>query len=578
MKNKTLLILFILILILPKDIFCQTPVYYENFPIHMDTVRTPVQKAGIPLIADLDKDGQKEIITVGLDYNGVINPPVMLYIVRSDGSFYPNFPKGYNELILDIASGDVDGDGYLDIALRMTYSFDVIDRFGNHLPGFPVNYSDEDIDPTKFISLYDLDNDGKLEIIVSKTGEICVFNFNGTVRAGWSKYIAGRVKYNPAIGDIDNDGFSEIISSSFRQVNSSFDSGAVNIFRADGSIISNNWPIYFDSNYISWSSSPSLFINRNNSDSSFFVLPLDKYGSSSERLHKFIMFDIQGKMIKKSYQLAFHDFGTLVMGDLNGEGKMDYSSGTQYGNTLSAFDNNLNLMENWPTWGNGEHYATSVIGKVSNNDHLNIIDNRWSAQEGTGDGYIYAYDIYAFNLPWSPLRPHGISKAISMSDLNNDGSVELVTTTFAREGFFIYAWTIPGIPYTAEDFPWPQYGHDRYRSNQYGFIPPDEPVGINPISTVVPDKFILLQNYPNPFNPSTHLGFEIPRDERGEAKDVKLIIYDVLGKEVNVLINEKLSPGSYQVTFDGSDLSSGVYFYRLEAGQFMETKRMILLK
>ena len=246
MKNKTLLILFILILIMPKDIFCQTPVYYENFPIHMDTVRTPVQKAGIPLIADLDKDGQKEIITVGLDYNGVINPPVMLYIVRSDGSFYPNFPKGYNELILDIASGDVDGDGYLDIALRMTYSFDVIDRFGNHLPGFPVNYSDEDIDPTKFISLYDLDNDGKLEIIVSKTGEICVFNFNGTVRAGWSKYIAGRVKYNPAIGDIDNDGFSEIISSSFRQVNSSFDSGAVNIFRADGSIISNNWPIYFD--------------------------------------------------------------------------------------------------------------------------------------------------------------------------------------------------------------------------------------------------------------------------------------------------------------------------------------------
>jgi hypothetical protein len=107
---------------------------------------------------------------------------------------------------------------------------------------------------------------------------------------------------------------------------------------------------------------------------------------------------------------------------------------------------------------------------------------------------------------------------------------------------------------------------------------PDGIVGISNVSSSVPEKFSLSQNYPKPFNPATVISFDIPSDVRGQTSDVKLVIYDGLGREVRTLVNSNLSPGSYKVDFDGSNLASGVYFYKLEAGSFVETKRMMLLK
>jgi hypothetical protein len=83
----------------------------------------------------------------------------------------------------------------------------------------------------------------------------------------------------------------------------------------------------------------------------------------------------------------------------------------------------------------------------------------------------------------------------------------------------------------------------------------------------------LEQNYPNPFNPTTMLSFQLP-----EVSDVRLVVYDILGREVVTLVNERKAPGSYSVTFDGSYLSSGVYFYRIVAGSFTETKRLLLIR
>ena len=98
-------------------------------------------------------------------------------------------------------------------------------------------------------------------------------------------------------------------------------------------------------------------------------------------------------------------------------------------------------------------------------------------------------------------------------------------------------------------------------------------IGIQNISSEIPDKYSLSQNYPNPFNPSTKIRFAIPKNEL-----VTLKIYDLLGREAAILVNEKLQPGTYETTFDGSSLTSGVYFYRLNAGDFKETKKMILIK
>jgi hypothetical protein len=88
-----------------------------------------------------------------------------------------------------------------------------------------------------------------------------------------------------------------------------------------------------------------------------------------------------------------------------------------------------------------------------------------------------------------------------------------------------------------------------------------------------PTAFRLGQNYPNPFNPSTTITYELP-----EASVARLNVYDMLGREVSVLVNERRDAGVHQVKFDGSGLSSGVYLYRLQAGTFVQTRKLLLLQ
>ena len=110
------------------------------------------------------------------------------------------------------------------------------------------------------------------------------------------------------------------------------------------------------------------------------------------------------------------------------------------------------------------------------------------------------------------------------------------------------------------------------------------PVSVEPDRSIS-DKFILEQNYPNPFNPKTKIKYTIPSVIANEVKQsqlVKLKVYDILGNEVATLVNEEQSAGTYDVEFNTSsgirDLVSGIYFYQLKAGSYIETKKMMLLK
>ncbi len=98
-------------------------------------------------------------------------------------------------------------------------------------------------------------------------------------------------------------------------------------------------------------------------------------------------------------------------------------------------------------------------------------------------------------------------------------------------------------------------------------------VGIEPGSNKTPDKFALYQNYPNPFNPVTTVKFDLPKEG-----NVKLVVYDLNGKEVVTLVNDVLKAGVYNISFDGANLSTGVYMYSLKTGDFMDTKKMTLIK
>jgi hypothetical protein len=95
-------------------------------------------------------------------------------------------------------------------------------------------------------------------------------------------------------------------------------------------------------------------------------------------------------------------------------------------------------------------------------------------------------------------------------------------------------------------------------------------------TTQVPKTFELAQNYPNPFNPTTVIEYEIPGI--GSQYHVSLRVFDLLGREVATLVNEKKSSGKYDVPWNASGLSSGVYFYRLQAGENVQVKKLMLLK
>ena len=103
-----------------------------------------------------------------------------------------------------------------------------------------------------------------------------------------------------------------------------------------------------------------------------------------------------------------------------------------------------------------------------------------------------------------------------------------------------------------------------YRAFKFTINQPDAPI---------PDNFSLSQNYPNPFNPNTNISFSVPLQSL-----VTLKIFDILGREVAQLVNENLNPGNYNILWNASKFSSGVYFYTLIGDNFIETKKMILVR
>jgi hypothetical protein len=120
-----------------------------------------------------------------------------------------------------------------------------------------------------------------------------------------------------------------------------------------------------------------------------------------------------------------------------------------------------------------------------------------------------------------------------------------------------------------------------------GELPPDPPFLMSVVEKEMPTTFALEQNYPNPFNPSTLIRYSIAGSSEPGAgsRETKLVVYDLLGREVAVLVNEKKSPGRYEVKFDArlpggqaTGLASGVYLYRLTAGDLVQTRKLAVVK
>jgi hypothetical protein len=193
--------------------------------------------------------------------------------------------------------------------------------------------------------------------------------------------------------------------------------------------------------------------------------------------------------------------------------------------------------------------VSGIIAKVKapNGQERSLV----SIHGGQGNGILSFFKdgstpISSFNAPWSYLvSPFQAFNLFGLSSPQGNWVLSVQNTTGQPEGRLL-GWGI--------------------RIN-------NTVTGVQPVSGIIPEKFLLEQNYPNPFNPVTTIQFSVPKES-----NVKLRVYDMLGKEVMLLVNEKLIAGNYKINFEGSKLSSGTYFYRMEAEGYNEVKKMILVK
>ena len=218
------------------------------------------------------------------------------------------------------------------------------------------------------------------------------------------------------------------------------------------------------------------------------------------------------------------------------------AGGLSVTNTSAIIRNNI-------IWGNTQQTGTQVTGyQTSTFEYCN------TEETYPGQGNISSYpDFLSTNYLLDSLSP-----CIDAGDPNASFNDE---EDPGNPGFALY----------------PSLGGLRNDIGVYGgsgaFIFPDNTVGVEGNESKLPETILLYQYYPNPFNPTTSIQYAL-----GSKQIVSLKVYTILGQEVATLVNEEKQAGEYKVQFDGKELSSGIYFYNLVAGSFVETKKMILLR
>ncbi len=235
-----------------------------------------------------------------------------------------------------------------------------------------------------------------------------------------------------------------------------------------------------------------------------------------------------------------------------GESKMYYSSnmGANWSQQTLTLANITATWFNSPTLGlAGGSSASPGVLKTTNSGVT------WTAVTAPYPSSSISGIVGAANTWWAAQQGTGISIS------TNDGATWTTAYTAPTGSFYHLTKSRSGATLWG------------IRSNggisRYG-----QPIlGVNPISNTAPDKYLLSQNYPNPFNPVTKINFAIPKSGL-----VTIKIYDLLGKEVRTLVNETKNAGSYSVDFNGSELSSGIYFYKINVNGFSDIKKMTLIK
>ena len=477
----------------------------------------------------------------------------------------PKFVVGLNGF------GDIDGDGVDEIVigtanvtgvLGILYAFE---KDGTPVTGFPINNGGS----ARSVVLGDLDLNGSMEIITTKRlsspsrGEIYVFKGDGTIYPGWPQPMSHVPASSSAVGDITGDGIPEIIAEAYT---------GLYVWDRDGNPLTGFPFVLFNGDVNSYSSPVLADVDGDNIREIIF----GTHQTSGGQGYVYILKNDGTQFPNWPKTTTQWVYGPPVLGYVNDDNILDVVVGDQIGGSLAdqvyAWDVQGNVLSGFPIGPVNAVNNQVALGDIDNDGKLELIIDDNTQDNSMGKYLAFNHDgtpIPEWTLPTSGTTMFNMP---CLADINNDGLLDMVgagVTLFGSNQTSAYIWN-SGVSYDATKIVNPVFQFNVRHNGVYG---DNNLVSVNNLNTEIPTGFTLKQNYPNPFNPTTNLGFGI-----SELGFVTLKIYNVLGNEVATLVNENLSPGSYQLQWNGEGFSSGVYFYELRSGNFAETKRMLLLK
>ncbi len=489
------------------------------------------------------------IATGDFDHDGIVDVAVQMddaYAVRimlgdgagGLGSDLPGYETGTQSW--GVATGELNGDTYPDFVVANTSSDDVSVFLNNGDSTFSpgVNYACGD-GPRSVLAV-DVNNDTHIDIVTGNhdaDGVSVLLNNGDGTYGGLTHYSAGDRPKEIVAAHLNSDGFIDLAAASYYE-----DWFAVMLNNGDGSFAA---PVYYDTDRGLY----GLAVADLDGDLDIDMIPSGNCLSGNKQT--VWLNDGAGIFTEGTDTMVFsgHCFDA-VAGDLDDDGDNDI--------VYSDSDEGVYVMLN-----NGDATFEDAIRCPVGFDHQGMIiadiDHKGGPDLLSCAGYNGFFSIYKnYGAAYlTELTSFGFGKynfGVAAADFDGDGDLDVVapsSTASATDTAFIFWNRLEQVP--------------------VGIDNDDSPL-------LVPHSIVLRQNYPNPFNPATTIEYSLPN-----AAHVTILIYNVLGQQVRTLVDQTQAAGPYTIEWDGQNdigkrVSTGVYFYRLDAEGSVETKKMLLLK
>ena len=513
--------------------------------------------------ADLDGDGDLDIATCSASGDNV-----SVLLNGGNGTFAAHVDYPASNSPYCISGGDLDGDGDVDLMTGNLTDFSVLENNGNGTFAAPVNYATGGA--VSWICAFDSDFDGDLDVSLVKTNDDEIEHYinSGGALIYSTGYATGGRPYCIAAADLDGDGTIDMAVPNR-------DDGTVTIFPGNGNGFFYAYPVVYPTG-----TDPVEICASDLDGDGDIDLAVANYAIDAVSV---LANNGGGAFTVHATSPGGDGPFSIFAADLDGEGSVDLVAANLVSDGVSVFLNDYYLSVSQPVT------ATGVdMPFISGSDTLAIVN---FASETLDSLIIRAYpDRIPPNIPggtdWvrryyeiTPYPPGAVFEAdielfYEQAEFDISGISDEATLHLYRYDDGEAAWQV-------------QYGALDVARNSvscpgvtefsvWAFTGSSSIVGDDP--GLVPDATALDQNYPNPFNPVTQIRYSLSR-----GAEVRLVIYDVLGREIVTLADGRQEAGLRTVTWNGRDaagrqVASGVYFYRLLAGEFAQTRKMVLLR